>query len=92
MSSLSCITADLREMYQCLPANRFNKSVDNFCDQLGADLCAANFCRVTVHARFPNSALVCHGWYRILAEVCLVVCRTLCNLLHNVYDKPQLRQ
>jgi hypothetical protein len=64
----------IRDEYQGFPADRFNKAVYNFCDELGANFPPSNHRWISLHARSPITALLSHCWNRIRsAQVVLVM-------------------
>jgi hypothetical protein len=73
------------DCYQSFPTDRFNKTIDYFCNEFGSNFGSPNHRGVPLHASFPVDALLCHCWNRIRsAEVVLVLKGAHGHFLHNV--------
>ena len=70
---------------QCLPADRFHKPVDHFCDEFCANFRSPDFRRVSVLAGIPVTTLLLHcGDGICVTKVDAVKSGTLVDFLNNV--------
>lgn len=64
--------ANAKYKYHSLPADRFEKPVDDLTNEFCTHSGAANHRWVTAHAGFPHATLADHGRHRVVAtEICL---------------------